>query len=407
MITLRRVAISKSQVAVLAATMISWGTARGQTPAPANQPPLPSWPVQARPLTYSPSPMLYDAGPLGKMYIMGTATSLSQWQSNVMPGDRGVQTDMSNAQLFFNKTDGVVQYFVQVGAYSVPALGLPYLRARTATNGFFGPFPQGFLKIAPTGKFSIMGGKLPTLIGAETTFSHANMNIQRGLLWNQENAVNRGVQVNYTAGPVTFSASLNDGFYSNRLSWAWLSATWAIDKANTLAVISSGNLRHTNIATQATPLYQNNQQLHNAIFTHTSGPWTIQPYFQYTRVPRITSIGALHEASTIGGALLANYSFAQGSKAGGLKLDGVSLPFRLEYIGSTGTLANGAPNLLYGPGSRAWSVTVTPTYQRGIFFARPEFSFVGATRTTPGMAFGPDGKATTQTRLLLEVGVMF
>lgn len=404
--TIRKLAISASQVAVLA-TLISWDVARGQTPPPADQPPLPSWPVQARPLTYSPKPMLYDAGPLGKMYITGAVTSLSQWQSNVVPGDRDVQTDMSNAQLFLNKTDGVVQYFVQVGAYSVPALGLPYLRVRTATNGFFGPFPQGFLKIAPTRNFSIVGGKLPTLIGAETTFSHANMNIQRGLLWNQENAVNRGVQVNYTVGRVALSASLNDGFYSNKYSWAWLAATWTLNDTNTFAFIGSGNFRHTNIATQATPLYQNNEQLYNVIFTHTSGPWTIQPYFQYTRVPRIPEIGALREASTIGGALLANYTFAQGSKAGGLKLNGVSLPFRVEYIASTGTVANGAPNLLYGPGSRGWSITLTPTYQRDIFFARPEFSFVGATRTTPGMAFGPNGTATTQTRLLLEVGVMF
>ncbi|MBY0507723.1 MAG: hypothetical protein K2X03_27675 [Bryobacteraceae bacterium] len=50
--------------------------------------------------------MLYDAGPLGKMYIMGTATSLSQWQSNVVPGDRDVQTDLSNGKHPINPTGG-------------------------------------------------------------------------------------------------------------------------------------------------------------------------------------------------------------------------------------------------------------------------------------------------------------
>ncbi|MGT2492307.1 outer membrane beta-barrel protein [Cupriavidus basilensis] len=51
---------------------------------------------------------------------------------------------------------------------------------------------------------------------------------------------------------------------------------------------------------------------------------------------------------------------------------GFKLPVRLEYIGSTGSAAGGAPNLLYGPGSAAWSFTVTPTYQYKRFFARAE-----------------------------------
>ena len=42
------------------------------------------------------------------------------------------------------------------------------------------------------------------------------MNIERGLLWNQENAVNRGIQANYSAGPVAISVSWNDGMLSNK-----------------------------------------------------------------------------------------------------------------------------------------------------------------------------------------------
>ena len=220
-------AISASQVAAFAATFICWGVAQGQSSQPASPAPvLPAWPIQAPPLTVNPEPMRYDAGPLGKVYVQGVATAFGQWQNNVPPGDFDTQADMSHGMIYFNKTEGLVQYHVMAGAYSVPDLGLPYIRARTTTNGFFGPFPHAFLKIAPTRNFSFVVGKIPTLIGAETTFSPQNMNIQRGLLWNQENAVNRGVQVNYTAGPVALSASWNDGFYSNMYTWAWLSATW-------------------------------------------------------------------------------------------------------------------------------------------------------------------------------------
>ena len=69
------------------------------------------------------------------------------------------------------------------------------------------------------------------------------------------------------------------------------------------------------------------------------------------------------------GAILTNYSFPEDSL-----LSGFSLPIRFEYISSTGGLASGSPNLLYGPGSNAWSVTLTPTYQYKIFSARAEFS---------------------------------
>jgi hypothetical protein len=274
----RTSAVSASQVAVLAATLISWDIACAQSSQSASPtPPLPAWPGTARPLAVNPNPASFDAGPLGKMYVTGAVSGLGQWQNNAAPGDRRWQSDLSNGQIFLNKIDGLFQYFVQVGAYSIPALGVPYIRTRNAINAFYGPFPQGFLKFAPTSNFSIAAGKLPTLVGAEYTFSFENMNIQRGLLWNQENAVNRGVQVNYTAGPVALAASWNDGFYSNQYSWAWLSATWTVDKANTLAFIGGGNTRHSTKATTATPLFQNNEQIYDLIYTHTPGAWTIQP----------------------------------------------------------------------------------------------------------------------------------
>ena len=80
---------------------------------------------------------------------------------------------------------------------------------------------------------------------------------------------------------------------------------------------------------------------------------------------------------------------------------------RAEYIASTGSVANGAPNLLYGPGSTAWSVTLTPTYQEGILFVREEVSFVQANSITPGLAFGRGGNARSQARVMVEGGVLF
>ncbi|HVP12806.1 MAG TPA: outer membrane beta-barrel protein [Phycisphaerae bacterium] len=74
---------------------------------------------------------------------------------------------------------------------------------------------------------------------------------------------------------------------------------------------------------------------------------------------------------------------------------------------STGIANNGAPNVLYGPGNKAWSVTVTPTYQRNIFFTRGELSYVRALDTTPGAVFGKSGNDKSQARAVLEMGVLF
>ncbi|HEV2606939.1 MAG TPA: porin [Xanthomonadaceae bacterium] len=354
-------------------------------------------PAMTGPLQGNSKPMAFDTGPFGKVYLTGAFSGLAFHQDNVSPGDRGSLADLSNGQIFIQKTDGPIQFFVQAGAYSLPDLGTAYLRASKATGGFYGGVPQAFIKFAPSDTFSIMAGKLPTLMGAEYTFSFENMNIERGLLWNQENAVNRGVQANYAKGPLTVSASWNDGFYSKRYNWLSTSIAYAINPSNTITFVGTGNTSSTARSSLATPLVQNNEQLYNLIYTYTSGPWTVTPYLQYTRVPQDTALGIVHSASTLGAALLGKYSFN----------DKFSLAARVEYIGSTGSVANGAPSLIYGPGSNAWSFTITPTYQRGIFFARAEFSYVGANGTTPGFALGPFATKTTQSRAMLEAGVLF
>ncbi|MHB8389984.1 MAG: outer membrane beta-barrel protein, partial [Acidobacteriaceae bacterium] len=80
---------------------------------------------------------------------------------------------------------------------------------------------------------------------------------------------------------------------------------------------------------------------------------------------------------------------------------------RVEYISSTGSIRNGAVNLLYGPGSQAWSLTLTPTYQKKAFFARGEFSVTQAVNYTSGDAFGPQNSNSNQTRSVVETGFMF
>jgi hypothetical protein len=250
-------------------------------------PALPTFPALSGPLTANAKPFSFEAGPVGNVFVTGVVSGIVQAQSNPVAGIASSQTDISNAQVFINKTDGPIQFAGQFGSYSLPALGVPYLKAEKIPQATYGVFSQGYIKLVPSDTFNVMVGKLPTMIGAEYTYSFENMNVQRGLLWNQENAVSRGIQANYTQGSVALSAALTDGFYSNKYNWAWLSATYTMDTSNTFALIGGGNVsRDTKVSTFATPVLQNNSQIYNLIYTHTAGAWTIQPYLDQQQVLR-------------------------------------------------------------------------------------------------------------------------
>jgi len=358
-----------------------------------------SMPSMTGPLAGNSSPLSFDSGtPLGKIYVTGAASALAYTQSNATATDKDSRVDLSNAQVFVQNTDGPVQFFLEGGAYSIPDLGVSYLRLDKTTTETYGYLPQGYIKFVPNSAFNVQVGKLPTLFGAEYTFSFENMNIERGLLWNQENDVNRGVQANYTQGPLALSLSWNDGFYSNRYNWLTGMATYTIDSADTIEAVAGGNLGHTTgINSYTTPIAQNNSSIYNLIYTHTQGPWTFNPYLQYTYVPQESSIGITHSGSTYGAAALVKYTIDPNW----------SLSGRAEYIGSSGSASDGAPNLLYGAGSNAWSFTVTPTYQVKQYFGRVDASYVGASSTTDGDAFGSSGNDKSQGRLVLEAGVLF
>ncbi len=357
------------------------------------------------PLTIQLPPPRYTLPLIGDVYFDGIGSGLFQWQNNPFAGNRATQADLSNGQFFLQKTDGILQFYTQFGAYAIAALGVPYISAAQATFGYggvpangnlWGWFPEGYAKIAPTDNFSIEGGKLPTLIGAEYTFSLQNINIERGLLWNQEPAISKGGQANLTLGPVALSLSFNDGFDLGVYNWVTGAATWTINSANSLELVVGGNLGKTNISTLRTPLPQSNSYLFDLIYTYNNDPWIVQPYFQATHVPAYPSLGWYTPGSTFGFALLTNYDIGGGFNLGG----------RLEYIGSTGSTAT-APNLLYGPGSGAFSFTLTPAYQWKYFFARAEFSWVKANSVVPGLGLGPNLDGNSQTRVMLETGILF
>jgi hypothetical protein len=285
----------------------------------------------------------------------------------------------------------------------MPTLGTPFMNAQDTVNSFYGPAPVAFLKLqaGKTTQFEI--GQLPTLMGAESTFTYQNFIIERGIVWYQENAINRGIQVNQTIGKyLSASLSWNDGYYSNRYSW--LSGSMTFTKGpHSLVYDGMGNLGQTVFQTAATPV-ENDGYMHAVIYTYTKGPWIVQPYFQYGKVPaNLTYYSRYYEAdnkatSATGGAFSLSYAFKHG----------FSIPARVEYLTSSGSATDGSVNLLgFGAGSAGTTFTATPTYQKGGMYVRGDLAWVHASNYTPGAVFGKTGAEADQFRSVLEFGFIF
>ena len=147
------------------------------------------------------------------------------------------------------------------------------------------------------------------------------------------------------------------------------------------------------------PLLNNNGQIYNVIYTYNAAPLVITPYFQETNIPYNPDIGVLKSTQTLSGAILASYAIT----------DMFSVAGRAEYIGTTGnenSPKGSAANLLYGVGSDAWSLTLTPTFQWNQFFFRGEVSYVQANNYTAAMSFGKEGINNSQVRGAIETGVI-
>ena len=175
-------------------------------------------PAITAPMAANPNPAVFDAGPLGKITVDGVFSD--RRRTTVRPADLLRRTRQetpafstsATPRVIINKSDGFLQFYVQAGGYSLPALGATYFRATVESPATYGYVPQGFVKLVPNAMFSIEAGALPTLIGGEYTFTFENMNIERGLLWGQEPAVSKGVQGNFTNGPIAISLAYTDGY---------------------------------------------------------------------------------------------------------------------------------------------------------------------------------------------------
>lgn len=369
--------------------------------------------AQASPLSM-PAPLTFSAGPLGKLDVQGIASGMAFYQDFPQGtagtiGAKNVGADITNGMVIIQKNTGALQFYIQAGAYSFPTLAAA-IPSSTSNINDFGAMPVAYLKYAPSSDYSVEIGKLPTLIGAEGGFTYQNINIERGLLWDVEPIVSRGVQFNASKGPISASVSLNDGYYSNRYNVMSGLLSYAINGSNTVSFYAQGplgNVRTSSPDVAYSPI-GTSSDIYGVEYVYSSGPWMIEPYVQYMHTPKSVRLNIPHSFSNYGASLLADYSFTNTISLGG----------RVEYLGvggKPGEMLN-TPNTFYSSGvagtltdlpadSHAWSITLTPTYQDDGFFARADLSYVAASAPA-GLGLSSFNN-TTQLRGMLETGFMF
>lgn len=350
--------------------------------------------------------LAWDSAVIGTWHINAALTGLAATQSNASGTAPRNYGDVSNAQAIISKDTGVFQVFAVTGFYSMPDLSTNYTRTATQTKNTWGALPIAIATIVPTDNFSINIGNLFALGGAEGTFTYENTNIQRGLLWGQTNSVSRGMQLNYNHDAWSTSVAWTDGAYSGKYNWVAASVAYQTSSATALTAVWNGSLNANSTTTMGTPLLQNNSQITNLLFSYNGEYFGMTPYLQYSVVPARPSIGITGVSSSQGVGILSTYRITP-------LIDGqpphknVTLPFRLEYLNTTGDSGTNSNNLLYGPNSAAWSATVTPTFQNGSWFLRLEGSYVRAANYSNGSAFGVSGNTPAQSRLIVEAGLLY
>ena len=357
-------------------------------------------------LEFSGKGLAIDLGQYGEWIASAAVSAIGVSQTNTSPGYPSTTADLSNAQLILQKNTGVAQFYFKAGSYSFPTLGTAYKRANFYTADTYGYVPQVYAAYVPNSNWSAMIGKLQAMGGYESGFTYQNLNIARGILWAQTNVITRGIQVNHTQDKIDLAFTLNDGAYSGKYNWLGASASYRPNLNHYLGISYVGSFSPNNTNTFNTPLLENNSQIANVVYKFSSDHWQVVPYLQYSLIPANPSIGIPVSYTTRGGAILVNYKMRP-TEMGAAKLKNISLPVRVEYLSTNGGNVAGAPILLYGPNSSAWTFTITPTYQFEQYFMRLEASLVKAINATAGASFGANGTNTSQVRAMVEVGILY
>ena len=357
-----------------------------------------------------PAPLKFNAGPLGELDVQGIVSGLGFAQTNptgTSLNGKNFGAAITNGLLSISKPTGLIQFYLTAGAYNFPSLGEPFASA-SSTIGDFSALPMAYITVAPTSNFSLSIGQLPSLLGYTGDFTYQRMNIEGGFPWYLQTTFSRGVQVNYSTGPLSTSISWNDGYYSNRYNVISGLVTYTINGENAVSVYGMGNAGHTGNITTTTRYSSNsyvggelpldNSEMYGIYYTYSGKQFTIIPEVQYVYTPKNMAFDTTESSNNISAMIHGSYYLT----------DHWSIAAGVDYEHSSNHRTPGYSYYFgYGPGSSALGIMITPTYTNDGYFIRDELSYVRLTNFTNGNGFGNNGGSPDQIRDILETGFWF
>ncbi len=371
-----------------------------------------------------PTAITIDGGPLGSLALSGGVDGygyyLGETNSNGnMPGtNKDIGANVANGLVELQKTSGVLQFTVEVGSNG-GAVTLGTAPSQTTISNFStGPLYAGYVTVAPTGSpFTVSVGQMGSLEGYESGVDWNNSNQLTTGIFYVENAQDRGVQLNYSQGPVSASVQLGDGYDTGVFNFLQALASYSYNANNSLSVFYAGNLGRTGLnahtyagtgnynTTSVGPSGSNfdNSQMIGAYYSYTNGNLNVVPEVQYQIAKADAQLNQTKATSNFGAAVFGDYSFANTP---------YSLGGWVEYF--TSHTSNVDSNTWFiAPDAEAVGFSATPTWQYKDLFARADVGYLYLlNRTLPfptgaKTGFGTNANDRGIFQSTLEAGLLF
>ncbi|NPD70193.1 outer membrane beta-barrel protein (plasmid) [Lichenicola cladoniae] len=364
------------------------------------------------------SPITFDAGPLGPLQISGGMTgytyALSGTGDAARPGllgtDRSFGDEFLNGLIRLRKSDGLIQFTVQMGSTTSLTLGTEPSRSSVQTLST-GPLYAGSLIIAPTSNFKISAGLVGSVEGYESTLDWNNTDLLTTDIFYVQNSKSVGVTATYKIGAITVKAIFGDGFDTGVWNFAQALVTYTLNSDNSLNIYGASNLGRTNPGahfygsaslpysrsfvgsgpTSAAALVNSN--MIGAYYSFTKGNLTLVPEVQYVYAKIDHKIGLDKASGNLGAALFADYKFGKSPW---------SIGAWAECFSSNG------PDLWFiNPRSKGVGLSISPTWQRKYLFVRASLGVLRLIDIGDGIGYGSKGSGRDQATAALGAGFLF
>jgi len=366
-----------------------------------------------------------DGGPLGQLEVSAamdgnayvqTGAADTAHKGNSLASDYTDGMDLNSYMIQLKKNSGLVQFTFQVAGFKTFTLGANRPKEATTNHFTLGPLRNAYVTLAPIDGLKISAGQMGSLEGYESTFPWNNPTSMDTVLYYVTNSNSRGVQVEYTTGPVDVTLLYGDGTDSGVFNYLQFLGTYNFNANNNLNV--SGGVALGNTGPWAYAVGQDfvangnelitNYNVYSLWYSSTMGNLNLVPEVQYAYAkPNHRYASDVPNAvipkytSNFGVALFADYAFGTSP---------YSLGAWVEYANSHGDTRQNYWFL--APDARVVGFSVAPAWQYKNIYARANAGYVhvlNGSYTGDGTtgAFGNSGHGKDQFVGMLEAGLVF